>query len=603
MTTLVFQSGLIMGRGVISWRNLVAGAVTFAILGAYYFVSMSELPPEWHVHPPSYNLLQIAGFAAFFIGIGRYALLPRSFGWAVCAAAGACVVWITDYPWFCWAVATAIIWLASVSIFRVLDRGDFKRHAFVVLFLSTLAGAAVAEAWVGREGMFQAALETLSDNTAHVRDEFAPLVTPMRSRQIFQPGWGLITIFVVSVTSLFGSRPLGAKLFFAVSLGLVICFLRVPLVSNFLDGRFPTDLAAMCGVPMPLRITPVIASFMAMAGVVWASTLSGIGRRSWLAIGSLLAALVLWSGFQTIPFLRHTREMTGTAYSTERNLRPENAMLDAYAYLLLHVPSYFSHGKTDPLLESRLLDDSGKVLVGPVEDAILMEGHGVREIRMTTSPMPNSMTWFSAGPIITVEPQEHVLLRFQFDPSQNYSGYFIVEAEHSYREYHLPDSGMASAFGVGGSRTSVLSLWNTGTTPEHYKFSLSTEPGNDIPHSGGLFAILYVSHLNASALPISLESFIPYRARVTSAQGGTLETFRAYMPGYRATVDGNDVPVAESREHLDSVQVPPGTHEVELRFVGSGRLRLAAAASGIGWICLIAYCAIGASLQRRLGIG
>jgi pyrimidine deaminase RibD-like protein len=335
---------------------------------------------------------------------------------------------------------------------------------------------------------------------------------------------------------------------------------------------------------------PVIASFTAMAAVIWMAALRLESRSSRVITGSILGALVLWSGCQTIPFFVHSRDMTGNAHATENSLRPENAMLDAYAYLLLPLPPYFSHGKTDPMIESRLLDRSGRVVSGPKEDALAMESRGVRKIRMTTAPLANSTTWFEAGPPLTVNPGEHLLLRFEFDPGWNYSGYFILKAEHSYREYHLPNSGMASAFGVGGSRMAVLSLWNTGSTPENYAFSVSGEPGNDVPHSGGFFANLYVSTLDSSALPVSLKSFFPYRAQVTSADGGTLETFRVYIPGYRATVDGHDTPVTDSKGYLASVVVPPGSHDVELRFVGTARLWLAAAVSAIGWACLIAYC-------------
>jgi hypothetical protein len=601
MVTLVIQSGLIMGRGVVSWKNLTAGVVTFVVLGAYYFASMSEVPPQSPIHSKAAELIQILGFAMFFTGIGRYALIPRSYGWAVCAAAGSSALWMTSFPWLCWAAATAAIWLIVVLLFRACRRPDLNRHAFVALFLCTLAGAGVAEAWVGRDGMFAIGLQTLSYNTVNFPDLLTPLKASYGQLHFFQPGWGLLAVFAVVVGSLFGRRPLGAKLFFAAALGLVVCFLRVPLVSNFLIGRFPIDLAAMAGVPLPLRIAPVIMSFIAMAGVVWISTMDWEGSAIPFTLGSILFASVVWSAFQDVNFIEHSRAMDGGGDYTDRNLRPENAMLDAYAYLLLPIPAYFSHGKIDPMLESRLLDETGRLVVGPTEDAMIMERHGVREIRMTTSTIANSATWFAAEPGITVLPGEHLLLRFEFDPTRNYSGYFILQSEHAYREYHLPDSGMASAFGIGGSRTTVLSLWNTGAEPEHYKFSLSGAPGNDVPHSGSLFANLYVSSLDSSALPVSLKSFIPYRARVTSAAPETLETFRVYMPGYRATIDGNETPVEESKEHLVSMRVPPGTHDVELRFVGSARLRIAAVISGIGWFGLLAVCAFESYQKRRSG--
>lgn len=593
MATLFIQSGLIMGRGVVSWKNLAAGVATFAVLAAYYFVSMSELPKQDLDRSQAQELLQIAGYSLFFVGIGRFALVPRETIWALCCASGGFALWVTDYPWLCWAAGTAAVWLACVFVFRSSERLNFKRHSYVLLFLSSLAGAAIAEAWVGRDGWFKAALLTLADNTAHIRELLAPLYTPLQPYQVFQPGWGLLSIFIVIVPSLFGSRPLGAKLFFAASLGLVVCYVRIPLISNFLVGSFPIDFAKMDGVPLGLRLAPVIASFVAISGAIWCMGPKAERRTTRIAKAAILAGLVAWCGFQDINFAKHSYDMTGSPSMTDQNLRPENAMLDAYAYLLLPIPAYYSHGKSDPALESRLLGKDGKVLIGPMQDASATERKGFTKIRLMTHPLANSTTWYGVGAPITIGPQEHVLLRFDFDPRLDYSGYFILKAEHSYREYHLPDSGEGSAFGVGGSRTSVLSLWNTHATPEHYELSISQEPANNIPHVDGHFADLYVSKFDAKELPISLRSLIPYTARISSGEGGTLETFRSFVPGYKATVDGDEAPVSESKQHLVSIPVPPGTHDVELRFVGSARLRIAALISGTGWLCLLASCALG----------
>jgi len=75
------------------------------------------------------------------------------------------------------------------------------------------------------------------------------------------------------------------------------------------------------------------------------------------------------------------------------------------------------------------------------------------------------------------------------------------------------------------------------------------------------------------------------------------------MPGYRAKVDGVEVPVAESRERLVSFRIPPGTHEVELSFVGSRRLWLSALVSGLGWIGLLGSCLLQAVRRRRRAPG
>jgi hypothetical protein len=334
-----------------------------------------------------------------------------------------------------------------------------------------------------------------------------------------------------------------------------------------------------------------------MAGVLWVATEE---RRAVLrAAGAVLFAAVAWCASQCATMVRHSYDMTGNDFLTKRNLQSENTQLDAYAYLLLPIPEYYSNGIMDPALESRLFDRSGNLLIGPLQEAQAMEDMGVRRVRLVTHPLDNTQTWFGIEPKIAVEPKEHLILRFEFDPARNYSGFLLMESEHSYREYHLPDSGQFRPFGVGGSRSTVITLWNSGSTVEHYALSMSGEPANDIPHKGGLFANLYVSKMDASKLPISLRSLDPYRAHVKTNEDGVLETFRVFIPGYRAAVDGNETPVIESRQHLVSTPVHAGSHEVVVTFVGTARLWAAAFVSAAGWCCLLVFA--GAGLLRQRG--
>jgi hypothetical protein len=586
VTTVFIQAGAAASRGFAPWKGLVACAAAFAVLSAYYFISMSELPRASQDNPMVVESLQILALALAFIGLGQSALRPRHTGWVACTLLGAVVVGVDSRPWLIWISVSAVFWIAAVAVFHRRASFDLPRHAFSVLFACSLLGAGVSEVITGptHPDAFATALKFLVVNTQYLRGLLLPLPTPFGGLPVLQLGWGLDLALAAGALSLFGRRPLGAKLFFAASLGLFICFVRVPLVSDFLVGYFPGNLASMSGFPLGLRITPVIASFSAMAGFLWVATLPEATGRSATTLG-VLAILVAWSGIQASRFDVLARGVLSTASRDDIVLRPENLALSRYAYDLMHLPDYYSNGVTDPRIESRLLDDSGRILAGPEEAARALEARGVQRIRLVCVPNP-AERWFDITPAVTVGPGEHLLLRFEFDPGRIYNGYLIMTSEHGYREYHLPDSGLAMAFGIGGSRTTVLSMWNSGKSVEHYHLSVSREPGNDIDVHGGLFANLSVSKFEPDALPIRLESLSPYRATVSTATGGWLETFRLYLPGYRAWVDGRPVPVVKSAEALAEVKVPPGMHTVELLFVGTTKLALAAALSAAGWIAL-----------------
>jgi hypothetical protein len=586
MVTLFIQSGAALSRGFAQWRGLAACAATFVILAAYYFVSMSELPRSTEGTPLFPEICTILGLAVFFAGAGRCALKPRNPGWVVCTLIASVAVGIGSRPWLIWISCSTAFWIATVLVVRRTKSIDLDRHAFSMLFVCFLLGSASAQLLLGPDhvGAHGSSLNFLSDNTRYLAGLFLPLPNPFSGIALLQLGWGLDLALAAGVLALFGRRPLGAKVFFAASLGLVICSVRVPLVSDFLVGYFPFGFSSTFGLPLALRIAPVVASFTAMAGVLWFATLEP-GHRYRRTTSALLALLVGWSGYQATRFDQSARSMTSTQLATENSLRSENTALSRYAYDLEQIPGYYSNGMSDPALETRLLDASGNIVFGPMEAAKTCEQLGARRIRLTCKPFAGS-NWIDIEPRITVEPGEHVLVRFEFDPNRTYNGYLLMISEHGYREYHLPDSGFNKAFGIGGAQTTVVSLWNSGKEAEHYSFSNTNEPGNSLEINGGLFANVIISEFARDSLPIRLESLIPYRATVSTATGGWLETFIVYLPGYHAWVDGHPVSVVKSAESLAEFQVPPGEHSVELRFVGTRRLWFAAVVSIAGWIVL-----------------
>jgi hypothetical protein len=589
MATLFIQTGRAVALGLGSWRKMLAGVAVFGALATYYFTSMSEVPAFHQDHPMGQEVLQIAALALFFVALARSAFRPFNFLWPLAAVAAAIVVGRLNVPWIYWMVFSAAFWIPVAIAARFTTRVDLGRHGASLLFICAVAGAAASEGALGfgDNRLFRGALALLAENTAVVPGLLRPLSKSLVGVAMFQIGWGLDLALAAGCLSLFSRRSAGSKVFFAAPVALAICFVRIPLASNFLVGHFPIGLSAMCGLPLCLRITPVIAGFTAMSGVVWLASIPAPSVHTRRIAGVLLAACVAWAAVQSLIFVREGHAITGGDSITERNLRPENMILERFAYDLLRLPDYFTGGVTDPSIESRIIDDRGDVVVGMAEEARAAESRGARKVRLVCGPLDNAPNWLNIIPKIPIEPGEHLLLRFEFDPSKTYNGYLLFVSEHCYRDYHLPAAGQSAGFGTGATNSKVLSIWNSGPTRETYSLSVSREPGNNISVSGGVFADVTISHLDPDVLPIRLESIDPYRVSFSTPSGGWLETFRCYLPGYRAYVDGAEVPYSRSRQALVEVKVPPGEHNVVLRFVGTVRLWAAACVSAAGWILLV----------------
>jgi hypothetical protein len=603
MATLVVQTGRAVAHGFASWKKMLAGAALFGVLAAYYFVSMSELPPFRQGYSMPREVLQVAGLSLFFIGLGRSGLRPFRSLWPVVAVGAAVLVGCFNVPWIYWMGYSAAFWIAVVVASRSAARIDMGRHAVCLLFACAIAGAAAAEGTLGfaDQRHYRAPLLLLAQNTSVAWALIRPLSAPLGGVPMTQSGWALDIAFVAGFIALFGRRPVGAKIFFATAVGLVICFIRVPLASNFIVGYFPIGLASMCGLPLGLRIMPVIAGFIAMGGVLWLASVPSSHVTTRRLSSGVLALAVAWSAWQSGVFIRDGHTITGDDRIKERDLRSEDVILERFAYDLMLLPDYYSNGVTDPAMESRLVDDLGNVTVGPDESAEALEHLDSRRIHLVCEPIAGAPAWFGLSPKLTLAPGEHVLLRFEFNSARNYNGWLMLISDHCYREYHLPASGQSAAFGTGPTNSKVISIWNSGKIPEIYSLLMSREDGNDLDQNGGAFGEMVLSKWNPAALPVRLTSIDPYRATVHSVSGASLETFRSYLPGYRAYIDGKEVPSFRSRQALVEVRVPPGEHDVELRFVGTPRLWIAACVSAAGWLVFVALSVFGRRQAEEVG--
>ena len=115
--------------------------------------------------------------------------------------------------------------------------------------------------------------------------------------------------------------------------------------------------------------------------------------------------------------------------------------------------------------------------------------------------------------------------------------------------------------------------------------------------------ILGASTTNDSTATVTLKSYEPDRLvyDVKSTNGGVLVFSEIYYPGWKATIDGNDVPVGRVNYVLRALNMKPGNHKVELTFKPKTVVmteRIANTASAILVIILVAVT-IAAYRKRR----
>lgn len=570
-------------------RAAAAGLGWFLILGCYYFISMSELPkvsglPVW----PS--VVQTLGAAALLVGMVRGLIWNQRWGWGAWLAGLALLGWIAP-AWF-WAGTMASI-LAGIVAGLARWRRWFEPETYGLVLA---AGSLLAAGWIA-SGIVMArypvvnvqSLVLLQNYTDTFVTYFDPIV---RGIDDFHLGVGVMALVGVMVWVAVVGRQLQTGLMVVAILVLAGSCLPVPALSRFWVAYFPEAFTEITQFPLNFRIFPTVIALACGGGFVVLPPRRGKVPATMVALVFTLAA---WSACQIPAALRDIAGRTNSRAGTLDRLRSENSMLDRYAYDMLPLPSYFTNGKSDYRLESRIFDDHSRLVIGPLQIAAEMEKAGAERILLTSTVEITGPTWLNLHPELTLAPGDHVLLRFEF-PDKIYDGFLILRSEHGYREYRLPESGGFKAFGVPRGRAKVLSLWNSGTTIEHVKLQFS-RGGSNATGEFGDFARMTVSRFVPEKSPIRVRGLIPYRAEVDLPGPGWLETPRIFIPGYAAMVDGRPANIRSSIDSQVAIAVPAGRHEVVLKFAGSSRLWLGWWISALGWVGLVAVM-----FRRRVAV-
>jgi hypothetical protein len=363
-----------------------------------------------------------------------------------------------------------------------------------------------------------------------------------------QLGWSLWLLLLVAGGLLIRARHLTGLLLLG-SLALLCLYLfPLPGLSDSPWHLLPRRLVALTNWPAQ-RLYPLLA---AGAIVVIAIALRREHLRAafpYWAWCLLLGAGSGWSLLEAAAIHRRTSESTTPPAVQAIQFAPENLILTRYSYALSpRLPTYFTHGWTDPEFESRLLDRN----LDLAQDYTL--GVLGRVAMPEMKPLADRITMDVPGP-------SRQLLLFSF-ARPDAVGELKIQGGGVNRFYALPRSGEVRAFGAGPAAGKTIPLAFSRPGPHQVTVHTSA-PGLSM----GILPV------DPSTLPVRLLGLAPYTARVNAAQTGYLETPLIHLDGYEAEIDGNPAAVRPSPDGLVMVPVPAGTSTVTIRYPGPPLLR------------------------------
>ena len=544
ITTLPFVPVLLYGV----WRTLTKGDLKGVL------IMVAAAAALWYCHPP------IALWGTIIAAIAQIARLSRDGG--------------KLETWRNWLIGAACFGVLSLYCFvSVKSLGIPAYPAFRPVIIENLQSA------------FPGALRPLSKTMVALSD--------------YQLGWALWGALLAGIAGLCFTRPrMPAFAFFAAIVTLLAFLLPIPWLLAKLWMSMPQVIVDIT------FMWPMQRFYVLLAGLVVFLAFATLGpfctRRRYGSI--LLLAVFLsgaaWSGIEALKFHRHAVVSITTPAQASQQLFLQNCILTRYSFNpFRRIPPYFSHGFIDPLLQNRLLapvtfaeivSNSAIIEDDPAFGIVRAEG---TLAAFRTDPAAPTL---DLKPILTLEPNRHYALKLEFDHPEFVGGLKIRGARMS-RFYWLPDSAYdvkttspSKAFGTRPGQRRSITLWTDRAVPEeislHFYFS-GEGPANEVK----TFGRYTLREFDPSQLPISVEKWAPYRARVKAPGPALLETPRLFLDGYQARVNGRAVVVQKSPDSLVMFPVPAGESTVELSYSAPWAVRTAYFFSLGGWLLLIAW--------------
>ncbi|HWA10163.1 MAG TPA: hypothetical protein VG838_11990 [Opitutaceae bacterium] len=521
------------------------------------------LAATWISHPP------IALWCTIAVGVGQ---IPRFFSWS------------RPEP------RQIRGWLVAGGVFAVLTL-----FTFVSNLTLPPSGAGVERFLITQSlgDSFTTALLPVSDEAVAPTDH--------------QLGWSLWAALLVGLG---GAAALRRKWLVALALGILVILMFVIPVPYLFDAAWKALPQAVVAISFywPTQRFYLLLSILAVfLGYGVAAGLAA--RRTWLhaVLAALLLLALYWSGVEASYFVRSGIRRTAAPRLARTAHAPANQILTRYAFNSFPTaPPYFSHGYIDPLWENRVLGSDPTVELASNYATVIGPGSLVRgEGDLGQRDLGSG--YYLLLDQLPLPPRRLYSLELQLD-HPDLAGTLVGESLNLTRIYDMPESGIGvplegkpAGFGSLPTSKKAMSLVNRTAQEDHFQlqFVAQTPPAKSIP----TFGRYVLREYDPSALPVKIESWTPYRARVEAPPGAAwLETPRLFLPGYRASVNGAKASVGRSPGGLVMVQIPPGSSRVELTYPGSRLLRLSYGISLLGWIA-VAGAGVVLGMRRWKGPG
>ena len=416
----------------------------------------------------------------------------------------------------------------------------------------------------------------IADNYPYV---IMPLFKGWGHQFILQPGFGVLALFVLGCWGLcFKENRRYLPLGFLAIIFVALLF-PIPWFSHWLVFHaIPRLILGLNRIWLDQRLDAILA-ITAVFLVAVTSTHVRPSKTLGRLIVFLGAALLFWSLYQ-VNYLRKLQ-----SHNTHNQASGEWLLKRGCTFY----GNYFKNGDfkdsrylgntviVAPEMELRLLDpEASKIVSSNIEFVAPGYGpaseFGKMKQRRLSVPLTGKLMAGDSGFIhleqtLLLEPHKQYLLAFSFlKPNPDPKGELIISGKGVYQNEPCYFNRSERSWGTDPESSHIIALQSFWDQPKEINLTWQSSDPSLAESFSGHFADCELIEYQKETLPIQIDSFIPFRASVQNPAAGWLETFRYYMPGYAASVDGRPAEIKPSQDGMVLIKMPAGAHRTELNY-------------------------------------
>lgn len=552
-----------------------------------------------------FSFMAVPFVPVVFYGLARIHQRNDALAYVLTGSALA-LVWLSHAPIALWASILSLVFCLSLIV--LTRRNPAKFVALALLFallclwqflpIFSLGVNPSDTLWRGKISRVDYVIEQL---LLPIPDAFLPLEQGKNGLYFLQLGYALwFVIILAAITALRSSGTLLIRLMLVLITIILLFLYPLPGIGRFLWSSAPALILDITNVFPHQRLYVVLAAAGCFVGALTLQKISDSGHpkiKALLAV--VLTGLFVWNIYQVGFFIKFGNTVKS---SNESIMNPEDSWSssDNIHFVGFGLPAEYLQslftGSHDAQLKSRLLD-SQKNPIGAYDN----EQFVINRCLESTDIQNEVGFSGSIGLPLDITLKEPLsLTNLNLHPNIHYVLCADMSTSHGDALFQLLDSA--------GREMASLEVPATAIDPPVRRqigipFYFKDTGNKEMMGASFNFRVwsreqplvkLYnigVTGYDPADLPIAVESYTSYRAKVTTKPDHKyIEIIKLFTPGYVAKVNGEESPIIES-EHK-TIIIPlksSGLNKIELSYIGTLGMRVSFYISAVSWCLVVAF--------------